>query len=77
MTGRPYIYGLAVSGQKGASAVLDILAQELDRALILPEVSNIGELIPDLLQRRGVARDDDAPRGPVSARPDPLSVQRR
>src|ERR1700742_660575 len=53
MIGRPYIYGLAVSGEKGASAVLDILVEELERALLLLGVGNIDELGPDLLTRRG------------------------
>ena len=53
MIGRPYIYGLAVSGEKGASAVLDILAEELERALLLLGIGNIDELSPDLLARRG------------------------
>jgi L-lactate dehydrogenase (cytochrome)/(S)-mandelate dehydrogenase len=74
MIGRPYIYGLAVSGQAGAKGVLDILVQELERALILLGVSSIDELGPDLLQRRGVTGERDAARGPVPARPDSLSV---
>jgi isopentenyl diphosphate isomerase/L-lactate dehydrogenase-like FMN-dependent dehydrogenase len=53
MIGRPYIYGLAVSGEKGASAVLDILVEELERALLLLGIGNIDELGPDLLARRG------------------------
>jgi len=55
MIGRPYIYGLAVSGEKGASAVLDILVEELERALLLLGIGNIDELSPDLLARRGEA----------------------
>jgi L-lactate dehydrogenase (cytochrome)/(S)-mandelate dehydrogenase len=55
MIGRPYIYGLAVSGEKGASAVLDILAEELERALLLLGVGDIDDLGPDLLARRGEA----------------------
>jgi L-lactate dehydrogenase (cytochrome)/(S)-mandelate dehydrogenase len=53
MIGRPYIYGLAVSGEKGASAVLDILVEELERALLLLGVGDVDELSPDLLVRRG------------------------
>ncbi|HEY2521749.1 MAG TPA: alpha-hydroxy acid oxidase [Streptosporangiaceae bacterium] len=53
MIGRPYVYGLAVGGERGASAVLGILAEELERALLLLGVGNIDELGPDLLARRG------------------------
>lgn len=79
MIGRPYIYGLAVSGQTGASAVLGILAEELERALVLLGVGGIDELGPDLLARRGPAREPVAgPAGPVTGiaapSPDPLNV---
>ncbi len=69
MIGRPYIYGLAVNGQQGASAVLDILTEELERALALLGVSGVDELSPDLLARRGPAR---AP--PAAPSPDALRI---
>jgi isopentenyl diphosphate isomerase/L-lactate dehydrogenase-like FMN-dependent dehydrogenase len=73
MIGRPYIYGLAVGGQQGASAVLDILVEELERALLLLGIGDIDELSPDLLARRGeVGQRAAAPLG--AAHPDPLSV---
>jgi L-lactate dehydrogenase (cytochrome)/(S)-mandelate dehydrogenase len=78
MIGRPYIYGLAVSGEKGARAVLDILVEELERALLLLGVGDIDELGPDLLARRGevgqraAVPPSSAP--PAAARPDPLNV---
>jgi L-lactate dehydrogenase (cytochrome)/(S)-mandelate dehydrogenase len=69
MIGRPYVYGLAVGGQRGAGAVLDILAEELQRALTLLGVSGVDELSPDLLARRGPAREPAA-----AASPDALRV---
>ena len=78
MIGRPYIYGLAVSGEKGASAVLDILVEELERALLLLGIGNIDELSPDLLARRGevgqraVVPTASAP--PAASRPNALNV---
>jgi isopentenyl diphosphate isomerase/L-lactate dehydrogenase-like FMN-dependent dehydrogenase len=53
MIGRPYVYGLAAAGELGVAAVLDILAQELERAMILLGAGNLAELGPDLLDRRG------------------------
>jgi isopentenyl diphosphate isomerase/L-lactate dehydrogenase-like FMN-dependent dehydrogenase len=35
MIGRPYIYGLAVAGGRGVTAILDILATEIRRTIIL------------------------------------------
>ena len=53
MIGRPYVYGLAADGERGAAAVLDIMVEELERALILLGVGDIAELSPGLLARRG------------------------
>ncbi len=44
MIGRPYIYGLAVAGERGASHVLEILRSEIERALILMGVPGVGSL---------------------------------
>lgn len=44
MVGRPYLYGLAVGGEQGVGAVLDILEQELVRALVLLGVGSTAEL---------------------------------
>lgn len=52
MIGRPYIYGLAAAGERGVTAVLDILTQELERAMILLGVDDVAKLSPDLLTRR-------------------------
>lgn len=42
--GRPYLYGLAVAGTAGVSQVIDILADELRRAMTLVGVSSVAEL---------------------------------
>lgn len=42
--GRPTLYGLAASGQAGVSLALQILAQELDRAMALCGATQISEL---------------------------------
>lgn len=52
LVGRPYLYGLAVDGEAGVANVLDIFRQELERALILLGVSEVGDLGPDCLVRR-------------------------
>jgi isopentenyl diphosphate isomerase/L-lactate dehydrogenase-like FMN-dependent dehydrogenase len=52
MIGRPYVYGLAVAGQDGVTAVLDILLAELKRALVLMGVNDIDQLGPEYLVHR-------------------------
>nr|WP_227464031.1 alpha-hydroxy acid oxidase [Nocardioides lijunqiniae] len=45
LIGRPYLYGLMVGGQAGVSATLDLLVDELQRAMCLlgtPDVGSIG-----------------------------------
>lgn len=45
MLGRPYLYGLMVGGQRGVTATLDLLVEELRRAMCLlgtPTISSIG-----------------------------------
>jgi L-lactate dehydrogenase (cytochrome)/(S)-mandelate dehydrogenase len=44
LIGRPYLYGLAVAGERGVGNVLDILREEIDRALTLMGVGDLGEL---------------------------------
>lgn len=44
LVGRPYLYGLAVSGEAGVSHVLQILTDELTRALALMGVASVGML---------------------------------
>ncbi|OBG81268.1 alpha-hydroxy-acid oxidizing enzyme [Mycobacterium sp. E802] len=51
MIGRPYIYGLAVAGGAGVSAVLDILAAEIRSTLTLMGVASVADLTPSVLRR--------------------------
>lgn len=44
LVGRPYLYGLAVSGADGVAGVLSILADEMRRALTLMGVGGVAEL---------------------------------
>ncbi len=44
--GRPLLYGMAAHGEKGASDVLQLLADELNRTLTLLGATGIGELGP-------------------------------
>ena len=46
MIGRPYIYGLAVAGQQGVEHVLEILREEIERALTLLGVRSVADLGP-------------------------------
>jgi L-lactate dehydrogenase (cytochrome)/(S)-mandelate dehydrogenase len=55
MIGRPYIYGLAVAGGDGVSAVLDILANEIRQTLTLMGVAAVGDLSRDHLISAGGA----------------------
>lgn len=47
--GRPVIWGLAVDGQAGVGAVLDLLSRELENAMALSGAASIGDLTPALL----------------------------
>ncbi|KHO26707.1 alpha-hydroxy acid dehydrogenase [Mycolicibacterium setense] len=51
MIGRPYIYGLAVAGGAGVSAVLDILAAEIRSALTLMGAASVADLDRTFLAR--------------------------
>lgn len=56
MIGRPYLYGLAVDGERGVRAVLDILEAELIRALVLLGVASTAELSPEHVVRAPAER---------------------
>jgi L-lactate dehydrogenase (cytochrome)/(S)-mandelate dehydrogenase len=57
MIGRPYIYGLAVHGEEGVVEVVDILRDELKRALTLTGVRSAQEVDRShLVPRHGVAQ---------------------
>ena len=49
LIGRPYLYGMAVGGEEGVVHVLDILKEEIDRALLFMGVQSIHELDPSWL----------------------------
>lgn len=52
LIGRPYLYGIAAEGQRGAENVLEIFRSEIERSLILMGVGSVGELGPDWLLPR-------------------------
>ncbi|MQA85643.1 MAG: alpha-hydroxy-acid oxidizing protein [Streptosporangiales bacterium] len=52
LIGRPYLYGMAVGGERGVAHVLDILKEEIDRDLTLMGAQSIHELDPSWLIRR-------------------------
>ena len=60
LVGRPYVYGLAVAGEQGVAAVLDILRDEIERALTLLGVHDVADLNRSHVRRA-------APRPDVSA----------
>ena len=49
MVGRPVLWGLAVDGEQGVRAVLDMLNAELDRAMALCGCATVGDITPDRL----------------------------
>jgi L-lactate dehydrogenase (cytochrome) len=51
MVGRPYLYGLAISGQAGVRRALEILANEIDHVLALSGVPRVADLEPSLVRR--------------------------
>jgi isopentenyl diphosphate isomerase/L-lactate dehydrogenase-like FMN-dependent dehydrogenase len=53
MVGRPVLWGLAVGGEAGARAVLDLLVAEFDVALALAGVPRATGLGPECVQIRG------------------------
>ncbi|MBV6272835.1 alpha-hydroxy-acid oxidizing protein [Alcaligenaceae bacterium CGII-47] len=51
LLGRPLLYGLAAAGEEGASAVLDIFRDEIDRTLANLGCASIRELTPEHVAR--------------------------
>ncbi|HEY0390000.1 MAG TPA: alpha-hydroxy acid oxidase [Gaiellales bacterium] len=49
MVGRPILWGLAVDGEAGVRAVLELLTQELERAMTLAGCRTVDEITADLL----------------------------
>lgn len=54
LIGRPYVYGLAVSGEEGVVNVLEILREEIERALTLLGVRSVHDLDRSHVSRAGV-----------------------
>jgi L-lactate dehydrogenase (cytochrome)/(S)-mandelate dehydrogenase len=52
LIGRPQLWGLSVAGEAGVAHVLDILRQELDRAMGLCGISRIDQIGPWLIEPR-------------------------
>jgi 4-hydroxymandelate oxidase len=50
MVGRPILWGLTVAGEEGALAVLEILRQELDEAMLLSGCTSLGDIDRSLLR---------------------------
>lgn len=50
LVGRPVLWGLCVSGEEGASQVLEILRRELDEAMLLCGCSTLSDIGRWLLQ---------------------------
>jgi len=67
MTGRPYLYGLAASGQIGVRRVLELLRSETERTMALVGCASLAELSRDhiRLADRAPAFLGAAPRSPA------------
>ena len=44
LVGRPYLYGLGAAGERGVGAAIDMLGQELRRAMTLMGVTSVAQL---------------------------------
>jgi isopentenyl diphosphate isomerase/L-lactate dehydrogenase-like FMN-dependent dehydrogenase len=49
LIGRPYLYGLAAGGQRGVEKVLELLREELDRAMALTGCTTVADVGPGVL----------------------------
>jgi len=56
LAGRPFIWGLAVDGEQGVAAVLELLRAELELALALLGCRSPSELTPAHVARRATSR---------------------
>ena len=52
LIGRPFVYGLAVAGEKGVASVIDTLLNELDVAMALSGSTSVADLNRSILIRR-------------------------
>jgi len=71
LVGRPVLHGLAVAGEEGASAVLDILANELTDVMLQTGRRNVAELDSSLLFGTPAPRAETRPASPEPARAEP------
>ena len=53
--GRLYLYALAAAGQAGVERALELLQDEIERAMRLMGVTSVAELTPDRLRKRGLS----------------------
>jgi isopentenyl diphosphate isomerase/L-lactate dehydrogenase-like FMN-dependent dehydrogenase len=53
LVGRPYIYGLAVAGERGVAAVLDHLVTDIDKTMAMTGASTIADLDESVLVEAG------------------------
>lgn len=54
LIGRPALWGLAVGGEDGVTAILELLRQELDLALMLSGCPDVSKVRRDLVYRPGI-----------------------
>ena len=52
LLGRPYMYGLALAGQRGVEEVVSNVIAELDLTMSLTGVRDLAEITPDMLRPR-------------------------
>ena len=52
MVGRPYLWGLAAGGERGAARALEILRSEIDICLTLLGRRSLADLDPSLVHKR-------------------------
>ncbi len=64
MVGRPYVYGVAAAGERGASAILEIFRSEMERSLTLMGCPGVQDLDRSWL----LARDGQAEPVPAQGR---------
>jgi isopentenyl diphosphate isomerase/L-lactate dehydrogenase-like FMN-dependent dehydrogenase len=55
LIGRPYVWGLAVSGESGVARVLEQLRMEFEMAMGLCGVTSVGEITRRLVRAPGMA----------------------
>jgi L-lactate dehydrogenase (cytochrome)/(S)-mandelate dehydrogenase len=66
LIGRPYLYGLAVAGEGGVRHVLEILREEIERALTLLGVRGVADLNRSHLRRAHPTRPEQPVHGGIT-----------